>query len=211
MSYWLNNSTFWPSIFIWWILLSILGFKKGESINILTSAWGQSCCSKPFPFLLRTEVWINLELFFKYQSCLKPLYWGALQCLQDQSILEIAGHLPGCGPMFMFYHGVQQLHKCLTMQLWKQSKNNKIKIIVYISHFLCEAVIYSLNLFSISIAKDTFEHLKTRKPKHWSYRQLSSIPGSLHGRAQLHSWGSTAFSRSTQTPVGGAAQHHTCK
>lgn len=79
------------------------------------------------PSLLRTEVWINLELFFKYQSCSKPLYLGALQCLKDRSIPEIVGHLPGCGPMFVFYHRVQQLHKCLTMQLWKRSKTIKLK------------------------------------------------------------------------------------
>lgn len=61
-------------------------------------------------------------------------------------------------------------------------------------------VIYSLNPFSISNARDTLEHLKTRKPKHRSYRHLSSLPGSHYGRTQLHTWGSTTFSNSTQAP-----------
>lgn len=141
MSYWLSNSTFWKSILIWLKSFCQFSVSKSENAPIfsLLPKDNQTLLKTVSPLLLRTEVWINLELFFKYQSCLKSLYLGALQCLQDHSILEIAGHLPGCGAMFMFYHGgVQQLHKCLSMQLWKQSKNNKIKIIVNISNFLHE-------------------------------------------------------------------------
>ena len=96
-----------------------------------------------FPLLLIASVWINLELFFKYQSSLQPLYLEGLWCLQDHSILEIAGHLqqvPGCDLVFVFYHGVQQWDKCFTMQLWKQSKNSKIKTTVYIPHFICDVL-----------------------------------------------------------------------
>lgn len=64
-------------------------------------------------------------------------------------------------------------------------------------------VIYSLNRFSISITKDTFEHLKTRKPKHGSCRDLSTIPGS-------HTWASPGSSSSTRHPVGGAASTTRC-
>lgn len=126
-----------------------------------------------------------------------PLF-GSTTVLQDHSILQIAGHPPGCGPMFVFYHGVQQLHKCLTMQLWKQSKNNKIKIIVYISHFLGE-VLFTLSIsfqfLSLKVLLNIWKPGKQSMDLTDRWAPCQAVPW----RAQLHTWGSTALPTGTQT------------
>lgn len=73
------------------------------------------------------------------------------------------------------------------------------------------SVIYSLNPFSISITKDTFEHLKTREPKQGCHSQLSPMAGSAHGRPSPTPGAAEPSPKHLRGAQPSPTQHHPCR
>lgn len=68
-----------------------------------------------FPLLLITGVWINLEFFFKYQSCYNPFIWkgyGVYKTTAYWRLQAIDSRYPGVALCLYF---IMEFNSCINV------------------------------------------------------------------------------------------------